>query len=91
MKKSDLVEVVAKKAHLTKNAAKESMDMFLEELVRLLKKGEKITLSGFGTFLVKKVSSKKGRKGPKDPTPVVHKSHRVVRFVVSKSLRKAVK
>ena len=91
MKKSDLVEVIAKKAHLTKNAAKEAMDMFLEELVRLLKKGEKITLSGFGTFLVKKVSSKKGRKSPKDPTPVVHKPHRVVRFVVSKSLRKAVK
>lgn len=91
MKKSDLVEVVAKKAHLTKNAAKEAMDMFLEELVRLLKKGEKITLSGFGTFLVKKVASKKGRKSPKDATPVVHKPHRVVRFVVSKSLRKAVK
>lgn len=67
------------------------MDVFLEELGRLLKKGEKITLSGFGTFLVKKVASKKGRKSPKDPTPVTHKSHRVVRFVVSKKLRKAVK
>jgi DNA-binding protein HU-beta len=91
MKKSDLVEVVAKKAHLTKNAAKEAMDVFLDELRRLLRKGEKITLSGFGTFKVKKVANKTGRKSPKDPTPVVHKSHRVVRFAVSKTLRKAVK
>ena len=91
MKKSDLVEVVAKKAHLTKNAAKEASDVFLEELARLLKKGEKVTLSGFGTFKVKKVANKKGRKSPSDPTPIVHKAHKVVRFVVSKTLKKAVR
>jgi DNA-binding protein HU-beta len=91
MKKLDLIEIVAKKAHLTKKAAKEAVDVFLEEVNRLLKKGEKITLSGFGTFKVKKVANKKGRKSPKDPTPVIHKGHRVVRFIVSKTLRKAVK
>ena len=91
MKKSDLVEVVAKKAHLTKNAAREAIEVFLEEIARLLKKGEKVTLSGFGTFRVKRVADKKGRKSPSDPTPVVHKKHRVVRFSVSKTLRKAVK
>ena len=91
MKKSELVEVVAKKAHLTKKAAKEAVEVFLAEISRLLKKGEKITLSGFGTFKVSKVKDKKGRKSPADPTPVIHKSHRVVRFVVAKSLKKAVK
>ena len=91
MKKSDLIEVVAKKAHLTKNASKEAIDVFLLELIRLLKKGEKVTLSGFGTFKIKKVANKKGRKSPADPTPIVHKAHRVVRFVVSKTLKKAVK
>ena len=91
MKKSDLYEIVAKKAHLTKKAAKEAVDVFLDEIGRLLKKGEKVTLSGFGTFSVKRVASKKGRKSPTDPTPVVHKAHRVVRFTVSKTVRKSVK
>ena len=91
MKKSDLMEVVAKKAHLTKKAAKEATDVLLVEISRLLKKGEKVTLSGFGTFKVKKVANKKGRKSPNDPTPMVHKAHRVVRFSVSKTLKRAVK
>lgn len=91
MKKSELIEVVAKKAHLTKKAAKEAVEAFFAEVSRLLKKGEKVTVSGFGTFKISKVKDKKGRKSPSDPTPVVHRSHRVVRFVVSKTLKKAVK
>ena len=91
MRKSELIEVVAKKAHLTKKASRETVDVFLAEIARLLKKGEKITLSGFGTFKIIKVKDKKGRKSPTDPTPVIHRAHRVVRFVVSKSLKKAVK
>ena len=91
MKKSDLMEIVAKKAHLTKKAAKEAIDVLLVEISRLLKKGEKVTLSGFGTFKVKKVANKKGRKSPNDPTPIIHKAHRVVRFSVSKTLKRAVR
>jgi len=91
MNKSDLQKIVAKKAHLTKKAAKEAVDVMLDEISRLLKRGEKVTLSGFGTFTVKKVAKKKGRKSPKDPTPVVHPAHKVVRFKVSKVLKEAVK
>lgn len=91
MKKSEITEVVAKKAHLTKKAAKESVDTLFNEVIRVLKKGEKVTISGFGTFKVSKVKDKKGRKSPSDPTPIVHKAHRVVRFVVSKGLKKNVK
>ena len=91
MVKSELIEVVAKKAHLTKKAAKEAVETVLEEIYRRLAKGEKVTLSGFGTFFVKKVKAKKGRKSPNDATPVVHKAHRVVRFRVSKKLKSVVK
>lgn len=91
MKKSEITEVVAKKAHLTKKAAKEAIEALFAEISRLLKKGEKITISGFGTFKISKVKDKKGRKSPKDPTPMVHKSHRVVRFIVSKALKREVK
>lgn len=91
MKKSEFIEVVAKKAHLTKKAAGESIESFLGEVSKTLRKGEKVVLSGFGTFRVKKVEDKKGRKSVNDPTPVVHKSHKVVRFTVAKGLKKAVR
>jgi DNA-binding protein HU-beta len=91
MKKSTLIEVVAKKAHLTKKASREAIESLFLEIARLLKKGEKITVSGFGTFKLSKVKDKKGRKSPSDPTPIIHKSHRVVRFIVSKTLKRAVK
>lgn len=91
MKKSELFEIIAKKAHLTKKAAKEAVEAVFDEVSRLLKKGEKVTISSFGTFKVVKVKDKKGRMSPKDATPLIHKAHRVVRFVVSKTLKKAVK
>ena len=58
MTKSDLYAVVAKKAHLPKNAAEEAVNLFLEEVKKALKKGEKVVLSGFGTF---RVISMKGK------------------------------
>ncbi len=91
MKKSELVNIVAKKAHLTKKAAKEAIEVIFSEISRVLKKGEKVTISSFGTFSVTKVKDKKGRRSPTDPTPVVHKAHRVIRFTVAKQLKKAVK
>jgi len=91
MKKSELIEIVSKKAHLTKKASKEVVENFFVEMIKALRKGEKVVLSGFGTFKVKKVEDKKGRKSVTDATPVVHKSHKVVRFSVAKSLKKAVK
>lgn len=91
MKKSDIIEVVAKKAHLTKKAADEAVEVLVDEISKALHKGEKVVLSGFGTFKVKKVEDKKGRKSVDDPTPVVHKAHKVVRFSVAKILKKAVR
>lgn len=91
MKKSELMEIIAKRAHLTKKAASEATETLFEEISKALKKGEKVVLSGFGTFRVKRVEDKKGRKSVSDPTPVVHKSHKVVRFSVAKSLKKAVR
>ncbi|MBT7913007.1 DNA-binding protein, partial [Candidatus Bathyarchaeota archaeon] len=48
MKKSDYYAVVGKKAHLTKKASKDAIDTFLAEVVKTLKKGDKVVLSGFG-------------------------------------------
>ena len=91
MKKSELITIVAKKAHLTKKASSEAIETTFEQIIKALTKGEKVVLSGFGTFRIKKVEDKKGRKSVSDPTPIIHKSHRVVRFSVAKGLKKSVR
>ena len=55
MTKSQLVNIVAKKGHLTKKAAEEAVEVFLDEIKRSLKKGEKVVLSGFGTLPVQSI------------------------------------
>jgi DNA-binding protein HU-beta len=90
MTKAELIEIVAKKSHLTKKAAHECVDAFLDEIVRQINKGEKIVLSGFGTFKVSKVKDKKGRN-PQTGEDLIIKSHRVVRFLVGKTLKRLVK
>jgi len=59
MTKNDLIETVARKAHLTKKAATESIDTLLQEIQRALVKGEKVVISGFGTFYVDQRAKKK--------------------------------
>lgn len=52
MNKTDLVNAIAEKTGMTKVASKEAMNACLEAIQDELKKGEKVTLVGFGTFSV---------------------------------------
>jgi DNA-binding protein HU-beta len=90
MTRSDLINTIAKKAHLTKKAAKQSVDALFEEMSRMLEKGDKVVISGFGTFYVNKVEDKEVVPfGHEDKRQVVS-SHRVVNFHVGKPLRNRV-
>ena len=91
MTKSELIEIVAKKSNLTKKAARQVIDAFVDEVVRNLEKGDKVVISGFGTFKIKKVRDKKSRKNLYSDEFITIKGHRVVRFIVSKSLKKVIK
>jgi len=53
MTKRELIEILAKKAKLTKKAAAEVVDTFLEEISKALARGEKVKISGFGVFFTK--------------------------------------
>jgi len=90
MTKQQMFEVLAKKAHLTKKASREAVETFLEEIKKALAKGEKVVLSGFGTFKVVSVKDKPviipGTKERK-----IIKGHRAARFTPGKTLKKAVK
>jgi len=89
MTKKQIIDVVAKKAHLTKRAAEEAVEGLLSEIGRTLGKGEKVVLSGFGTF---RVISMKGKtvKIPNTEKYVTIKTHRAPRFTPGKKLKKQV-
>ena len=89
MTKRQLVEQLSRKAHLTKRGATEAVEAMLNEIGRALAKGEKVVLSGFGTF---KVISMKGKtvKIPNTEKFVTIKPHRSPRFSPGKKLKKQV-
>lgn len=90
MKKIDLISIVSGKAHLTKRASKEAIETLLSEVQKALSKGEKVVLSGFGTFKSVLVKDK-AVINPKTKQKQIVKSHRAARFTPGRSLRKQVK
>ena len=90
MTKSQLIAVIAKKAHLTKRAGEQALDALIEEVVRSLKKGDKVVLSGFGTFYVSNVKDKQVVPFGHEDRRQVIKGHRVVNFRVGKPLKRTV-
>lgn len=90
MRKKDLIEVVSRKAHLTKKASAEAIETFLEEIGKTLVKGEKVILSGFGTFRVVSVKDKEVVV-PKTGERTTVKSHRAPRFSPGRSLKKSIR
>lgn len=90
-KKSDLVEHLAEKLALSKRQAEDAVEGMLDYITGLLKKGDELTFTGFGTFLTKQ---RKGRVGinPKNPSEKVQiPASTVPRFRAGKSLKDAVK
>lgn len=61
MNKSQLIDVMAAKAGLTKADAKKALDAFIEATGEALKSGDRIALIGFGSFSITKRSARTGR------------------------------
>lgn len=61
MNKTDLVNVVAAEANLSKKAAEAAVNATLAAVADALKNGDKVQLIGFGTFEVKTVAAREGR------------------------------
>ena len=60
MSKTELVELIAEKAEISKAAAGRALDAALEGITKGLKKEGKVTLVGFGTFSAKKRAAREG-------------------------------
>ena len=87
-KKSDLVEVLAKSGGVSKAAAGRQMAALINAMTKSLKKGESVTVSGFGNFTVAKRSRRKGRN-PQTGESIWISASKSARFKGAKALRGA--
>lgn len=60
MSKGGLVDAVASKAGITKTDAKAALDAVIDEITAQLKAGNKVQLTGFGTFEVRQRNARQG-------------------------------
>lgn len=90
MTKADLVAQVAKKAGLTAKAAKDAVNAVFDVITDALKRGEKVVVTGFGTFMVRKRASRKGRN-PQTGEEITIPATKTPGFTAGKALKKAVK
>jgi DNA-binding protein HU-beta len=90
MTKQSAINLVSKKAHLTKKASKEAIEVFFKEAIAALAKGDKVVISGFGTFYVSKVADKQVVPFGNESARQTIKGHKVINFRVGKPLKKKV-
>ncbi|WP_449452174.1 HU family DNA-binding protein [Taibaiella koreensis] len=83
MNKAELVDKLAKDAGLTKTQANDALDSFTNSVVSALKKGDRVTLVGFGTFSVSERSARNGRN-PQTGEVIKIKARKVPRFKAGK-------
>jgi DNA-binding protein HU-beta len=85
MNKAELIAHIADEAGITKTQANSAIDSFVEVVAKTLKKGDKVTLVGFGTFSVSKRAARNGRN-PQTGEAIKIKARKVARFKPGKDL-----
>ena len=89
MNKADLINAIADKADLSKADAGRAVDAMVEVITRALKKNDKVSLVGFGTFAVRKRAARMGRN-PKTKEPIKIGASKNPVFKAGKALKDAV-
>jgi len=87
--KSDLVDAIAKSAELSKASAGRALDATVDSIKKALKKGDTVSLVGFGTFKVGKRAARNGRN-PRTGATIKIKAAKVPKFSAGKGLKDAV-
>ena len=89
MNKADFVAQVADAAELSKADSARAVDAFIEVVKQALKKGDDVTLVGFGTFSVRKRAARQGRN-PQTGDTIKIKASKNPAFKAGKALKDAV-
>ncbi|MDR0587432.1 MAG: HU family DNA-binding protein [Burkholderiales bacterium] len=90
MRKSELVEAIATGADMSKAQAERALQVTLDAITQELKKGESVTLVGFGTFYIAERQERTGFN-PRTKEPQVIPASKVPRFKAGKLLKESVK
>jgi DNA-binding protein HU-beta len=87
--KSELIDAIAKSADVSKAAAGRALDAAVDTVKKALKKGDMVTLVGFGTFYVGKRAARTGRN-PRTGSTIKIKAAKVPKFRAGKALKDSV-
>ena len=88
MNKENFVSLMAAEFNITKAEAGRVIEMFTGSVVKALKKGEEVSLVGFGNFTVSRVEAKTGRN-PRTGEPLQIPAYNQPRFKVGQKLKDA--
>ncbi|AXI02551.1 HU family DNA-binding protein [Aquirhabdus parva] len=86
MNKSELIDAIASTASLSKADATKALDAVISSVGEALKKGDTVTLVGFGTFSVKERAARTGRN-PKTGAAIQIAASKVPGFKAGKGLK----
>jgi DNA-binding protein HU-beta len=90
MNKGDLIDKIATGAGITKVQAQSSLNAIIHTTTQALKKGDKLTLVGFGTFATAKRAARVGRN-PQTGKEIKIAAKKVVKFRAGKELKGMIK
>jgi DNA-binding protein HU-beta len=90
MTKADLIESVAAKLDLPKGQAERAVNLVFEDIVKALRNGDKVNISGFGTFAVSEREARTGRN-PKTGESIEIPASKSAKFKAGKSLKDELK
>ncbi len=89
MNKNDLIDAVAERTSLAKSDAARAVEAVLAAVTDTLKSGDSVTISGFGTFVIKNRAARTGRNPRTGEAIAIPASH-VPGFKAGKALKDAV-
>lgn len=88
MNKSELIDLVAEKADISKSTAGDALDAVLEGITGALKAGDSVTFVGFGTFSVSARAARDGRN-PRTGETIKIAASNLAKFKAGKALKDA--
>jgi DNA-binding protein HU-beta len=88
--KMEMVDAVASRAGLSKADADRAVNAFIDAVADALARGEKVTVTGFGTFEVRSRAARMGRN-PQTGAPLHIPATRTPAFKAGKGLKDAVR
>jgi nucleoid DNA-binding protein len=88
--KTELIDYIASTASVTKKAASDALAAVIEGVTKTLKKGGKVQITGFGTFVVRHRSARTGRN-PRTGENIPIPASKAPAFVPGKGLKDSIK